>query len=75
MLPTRESDEFTYTIRLRGRVDEREISASGPVEVCIARAGRTSTWITCRADQSGLVGLLRHLHGQGYVFLSIVRKP
>jgi hypothetical protein len=71
----KETDQCTYTIRLRGKVDEREISASGPLEVCAVHAGRNSTRITCCTDQSGLVGLLRHLHGQGYVFLSIVRKP
>jgi hypothetical protein len=34
----------------------------------------SSTLVTVRTDQSGLIGLMRHLHGRGLVFLSVYRE-
>ncbi len=68
-------DRCTYRIRLQGQVDEKELNAAGPLEVMVIPKARTVTLITLPTDQSGLIGLLRHLHGQGFILLSVVRKP
>jgi hypothetical protein len=65
------NDIFTYHIRLRGQVDEGEINAMSPLEITVERANQAATLITVRTDQSGLIGLLRHLHGLGFVLLSV----
>jgi hypothetical protein len=44
-----------YKIQIHGQVKE----------------GEDSTFIAVRTDQSGLVGLVRHLHGLGLVLLSM----
>lgn len=60
-----------YYIQLRGQVDEVEINGMSPL-LLVRESGDTAvTQFTVHTDQSGLVGLLRHLHGLGYVFLSV----
>lgn len=65
------NDSNTYLIQLRGQVDEGEINAASPVQMTMTRGDKDGTLFTVHADQSGLVGLLRHLHGRGLVFVSI----
>jgi len=67
-------ETYTYHIEVKGQVDERAFNATSPLQVKVARAGTESTLFTLHADQSGLVGLIRHLHHQGFVLLSLVRK-
>jgi hypothetical protein len=67
------NDIFTYHIRLRGQVAEGEINAMSPLEMTVERADADATLFRVRTDQSGLVGLLRHLHGLGFVLLSVSR--
>ncbi len=77
----------TYQIEVLGQVDEKDVSAGGPLQVALVRMsadnagpdeGKTrpyaSTLFTVCTDQSGLVGLLRHLHGRGLVLLSMYRE-
>jgi hypothetical protein len=66
-------DICTYTIQLRGQVSEGEINALGPLPVTAEKAEASATWFTIQTDQSGLIGLMRHLHGLGFVFLSVNR--
>ena len=79
------NDRCTYHIRLRGQVDEGEINAKSPLEMTVERVEadkdhpadkehpHAATLLTVCTDQSGIVGLLRHLHGLGFVFLSASR--
>ncbi len=67
------NDICTYHIRLRGQVDEGEINAMSPFQMTVERVDQAATLITVCTDQSGLIGLLRHLHGLGFVFLSVSR--
>ena len=67
------NDLCTYHIQLRGQVDGGEIDAMSPLQMTVERPDATSTLITVCTDQSGLVGLMRHLHGLGVVFLSMRR--
>ena len=71
------SDSRVYCIQLDGHVNDEAINASSPIEIVVKQAG-TSTQCTVRTDQSGLIGLLRHLHARGLVLLSItsnLEKP
>lgn len=64
-------DVHTYRIEVRGQVDESDLNAASPHEVTVVRAGPSATLLTICADQSALVGLIRHLHGRGFVLLSV----
>ncbi len=67
------NDICTYHIQLRGQVDEGEINAMSPVQIAVVRDDQAATLLTVCTDQSGIVGLLRHLHGLGFVLVSVSR--
>ncbi len=68
------NDICTYTIQLRGQLSQAELSAMSPVAgIAVERAAPGSTTFTISTDQSGLIGLLRYLHGLGYIILSMTR--
>jgi hypothetical protein len=67
-------DICAYLIQLRGRVDEAEINAMSPLQLTVKEVDVASTLLTVNTDQSGLIGLMRHLHGLGFVFLSVKRE-
>ena len=67
-------DIGTYHIQLRGRVDEDEINTMSPLQMRVIRVGTAATLLTVSTDQSGLIGLMRHLHGLRFVFLSVKRE-
>ena len=54
-------------------MDKGEINATSPIQMTVERADADATLFTVRTDQSGLVGLLRHLHGLGFAFLCVSR--
>ena len=70
----RMQDICTYHIEVRGQVDEDAFNATSPLQMTVVRVDPAATRFTICADQSGLVGLIRHLHGQGFVLLSIYRE-
>lgn len=61
---------FEYQIEVQGKIDESIFNATSPIRVKVEKTDGMATLITIRADQSGLVGLIRHLHHQGFVLLS-----
>ncbi len=63
-----------YGIQVDGRVNANELNALSPLEISLERVDAESTWLTVLTDQSGLIGLLRHLHGLGFVLLSVDRE-
>jgi hypothetical protein len=65
----------TYQIEVQGQMDENDLNTMSPLEMTVVRVDTAATLFTIRADQSGLVGLIRHLHGRGFVLLSITREP
>ena len=65
---------YTYHIEVQGQVNEQTFNATSPLRVTVSRADTASTLLTLYADQSGLVGLVRHLHHQGFVLLSLARE-
>jgi hypothetical protein len=58
------NDICPYLIQLRGQVNESDLNAMSPIQITVVRVDTASTLFTVRTDQSGLIGLLRHLHGQ-----------
>jgi len=68
------NDLCNYHIRLRGQVDEAEINGMSPLHMTIEQTGANATLFTIHTDQSGLIGLMRHLHGLGFAILSIERE-
>jgi hypothetical protein len=60
-----------YHIQLCGQVDVEEVNEMSPLFLVREKGDKEMTQFSVRTDQSGLVGLLRHLHGLGFVFLSV----
>jgi hypothetical protein len=67
-------DICTYQIEVRGQVDEGAFNATSPQQVTVVRVDASATLFEICADQSGLIGLIRHLHRQGFVLLSVYRE-
>jgi hypothetical protein len=68
------NDTRLYLIQLDGHVSEETINTNSPIEALVTPKG-TSTEIALQTDQSGLIGLLRHLHARGLVLLTITGSP
>ena len=64
----------TYNIEIEGQVDEKALSAGSPLQMTIMQINSDVTLLKIYGDQSGLIGLLRYLHQQGFVLLSVCRK-
>lgn len=69
------NDISTYCIEIRGWVEQDDIKAMSPIELRVERADKDATRLTVTTDQSGLIGLMRHLHARGLVLLSITCDP
>ena len=67
-------DVCTHQIEVRGQVDENDINAMSPLQMMVVRVDTVATLFTVCADQSGFIGLIRHLHGRGFVLLSVYRE-
>jgi hypothetical protein len=73
-------DICTYYVKVHGQVDEKVFNAASPLQMTVVRVHAdekqsiAATLFTVRTDQSGLVGLIRHLHQQGFVLLSLCRE-
>ena len=65
---------YTYRIEVQGQVDENTFNATSPLQMTVVRTDPVATLFTVHADQSGLIGLMRHLHGHGFVLLSVTRE-
>ena len=61
----------TYQIELGGRLDEDDLTQASPFQMTLLHQSEEATSFTVRTDQSGLIGLLRHLHGRGLTLLAV----
>ena len=61
----------TYQIEVRGQVNENDLNAMSPLQMTVVRVDTASMLFTVCTDQLGLIGLIRHLHGRGFVLLSV----
>jgi len=66
-------DICTYHIAVEGRMNGDTLYRSSPLEMKLVRTDDMATLFTICTDQSGVIGLIRYLHGQGFVLLSVVR--
>ena len=64
-------DIRTYEIQILGRVEADDINRTSPVPFTIEPVEETNTSLTLRTDQSGMIGLIRHLHGMGLMLVSM----
>jgi hypothetical protein len=59
-----------YRIEVQNEVDEEALNAFSPLQVSAVSGNTTLTVLKACADQSAIIGLLFHLHQQGYLILS-----
>ena len=64
----------TYYIQVRDQVDEITFNVASPLQITVVQFDSAVTLFTVSADQSGLIGLIRYLHRQGFVILSVHRE-
>lgn len=64
-------DIHTYQILVRGRVEADDILSISPPGLVFEPMEEFMTGLSICTDQSGLIGLIRHLHGLGLVLLSV----
>ncbi len=70
------NSKSSYEIKVMGEVDINWLKAFGAANVIspiIPAADEQNMSFSVVTDQSGLVGLVRQMHGLGIVFLSINR--
>jgi hypothetical protein len=67
-------DLYNYHIEVQDEIDEKAFNATSPLQVTVVRVGPETTLFKICADQSGLIGLIRQLHRQGFVLLSVHRE-
>lgn len=67
-------DQCVYHIQLRGRLDESEINEMSPLHLVREGGTTVATRFSVTTDQSGLIGLLRYLHGLGYALMSVSQR-
>ena len=64
-------DVRVYKIQIHGQMKEEDINQSSPLQFKMEQEVEAHTSITVRSDQSGVIGLIRHLHGLGLVLVSM----
>lgn len=68
---TKKNDQQLYQIKFSGRVDDDFVTSFCPPGLTIERDGDITFISNIRTDQSGMIGLIRHLHNLGCTILSI----
>lgn len=71
MEPKRLDEVVTYRITVQDGLDEASFNAASPLRVSVAHFEDDVAVLTLHADQAGLIGLLRYLHQQGYLLVSV----
>jgi hypothetical protein len=64
-------DQRVYRITLQGQIDEEFVDAYCPTGTVLVREGDAAVLSAIHADQSAIVGLVRHLHSLGYSLLAL----
>ena len=77
-MSSRREERFIYQIEVRGQVDSEDLIAMSPLQIRLVQKAEKSdadgtTRFTICTDQSGFIGMLRHLHARGLVLLSTQR--
>lgn len=67
-------DFLTYQIEVLGQVNQDDLNAISPIQIKVVKTDQCGTKFTITTDQSGLIGLMRHLNGRGFVILSVLSQ-
>ena len=67
-------DIYTYRVEIQGQIHENDLNAASPLHMTAGYVDAHSTLVAVHTDQSGLVGVIRHLHGRGFLVLSVQRE-
>ena len=62
-----------YQIEVQDQLDGDDFNAISPIQITVKDVSDTKSTLAFLTDQSGLIGLIRFLHRQGYIILSINR--
>ncbi len=62
-----------YLIEIVGSIRESDVNLASPHTLTWAKASQNSTTFSVTGDQAGLIGVLRYLHGMGFVLESLNR--
>ena len=65
---------YIYRIEVEGRINEETFNTASPIQIKVENPQHSSTLVTVYTDQSGIIGLLRHLHRLGFVVIALKRK-
>jgi hypothetical protein len=68
---TSQQEQQVYRITLRGLIDEEFVEAYCPPETVLACDGGTAILSNIHADQSAIIGLVRHVHNLGCTILAL----
>lgn len=68
---TNDQDLPSYRIRLRDPVDEEFVATYCPAGTQLSCEGDVICLCNIRADQSGILGLVRHLHNLGCTIVAL----
>lgn len=60
-----------YRITIKGQVDEEFLAAYCPPETVLTGEGDATLLSNIRTDQSGILGLVRHLYNLGCTILAL----
>lgn len=61
----------TYHVEVKGQIEASDLSTGSPLEMVLVRATTAATSFAVCTDQSGLIGVLRYLHGRGFILLTL----
>ncbi|HZW04158.1 MAG TPA: hypothetical protein VFF68_09540 [Anaerolineaceae bacterium] len=64
-----------YRIHLLGQIDLDELNTTSPHRMTRVQTTAETTLVSVCTDQSGLIGLMRHLHNRGLVLVSLQSEP
>jgi hypothetical protein len=64
-------DVFLYRIEIREPVVAEDLLSFSPPGLTVAASSSGGSLLSVSTDQSGMIGLIRHLHGLGLFLRSI----
>ena len=69
------SDTRMYTLKFSGALDDDFLASFCPAGTTLTVNKDSVTLANLRTDQSGIIGVIRHLHNLGCVVLEMTSNP
>lgn len=63
-----------YQIAVSGKLDQDLFNTESPIRIKLISSSSDASLFTAHTDQPGVIGLIRHLHRQGFLLLSLRRE-